>query len=71
MEQILFRIVHRYIGNFPDAVASEVTFFGSAVMLAFLGDEGQFVPGDVDMMCILDKKFVLQWYERKQVNLSG
>lgn len=55
MEQILFQIVRRYLGDLPDAVASEVTFFGSAVMLAFLGDEGQFVPGDVDMVCLLDK----------------
>lgn len=59
MEQILFQIVRRYISNVPDdfmnTVGSEVTFFGSSVMLAFLGDEGQFVPGDVDMMCLLDK----------------
>ena len=59
MEQLLFQIVRRYIGNVPDdfmiTVGSEVTFFGSSVMLAFMGDEGQFVPGDVDMMCLLDK----------------
>lgn len=58
MEQILFQIVRRYISNVPDdfmnTVGSEVTFFGSSVMLAFMGDEGQFVPSDIDMMCLLD-----------------
>ncbi len=71
MEQILFQIVRRYIGDFPDAVASEVTFFGSAVMLAFMGDEGQFVPGDVDMMCILDKSLYYSGMKESRLIFPG